>query len=236
MSLFLHNLDISNLNKTRRTAAIKFPAKLHQILNEVEQKGNDEIISWNPDGKSFNVHNQKTFVDSVLPSYFRHSKYRSFQRQLNLYGFERVPCGPLDGSYHHPDFFRDNANLCKNITRRETSAVNRKEFPRRLRLTANRDESDPTTESLVPISDSSFSATTTSSLSDHDRSSECDTTLIDESSDINSLQEGGTALIRGSSSYQELCSLIVALDDKNDFDMALDISLVFDEEPCFSYD
>jgi hypothetical protein len=234
MSVFLHNLDLSNLIKTRRTAAIKFPAKLHQILNEVEQKENDEIISWNRDGKSFNVHNQKMFVDTVLPSYFRHSKYRSFQRQLNLYGFERILCGPLEGSYHHPDFFRGNENLCKTIARRKTS-VNTKEFPHRLRLTVNRDESDPTTES-VPISDSSVSATTTSSLSDNDRSSEWDISLIDEISDINYLQEGGTALIRGNSSYQELCSLIVALDDKNDFDMALDISLLFDEEPSFSYD
>jgi hypothetical protein len=42
---------------------------------------------------SFAVHRRKDFVDHIMPSYFRMSKFASFQRQLNLYGFNRFTAG-----------------------------------------------------------------------------------------------------------------------------------------------
>lgn len=59
-------------------------------------------------GRSFKISDVQLFCSDVLPRYFRHCKLTSFQRQLNLYGFQRVHVGPLGGSYHHPLFTRDN--------------------------------------------------------------------------------------------------------------------------------
>ena len=46
--------------------------------------------------RCFMVHNLKEFVASMLPLWFRQSKFASFQRQLNLYGFQRITQGKKD--------------------------------------------------------------------------------------------------------------------------------------------
>ena len=52
------------------------------------------------------------FTTHVLPHYFRTTKFSSFQRNLNLYGFTKVIRGVDRGSYFNPNFSRDNeANL-----------------------------------------------------------------------------------------------------------------------------
>lgn len=42
---------------------------------------------------SFVVHDRKEFVRILMPKFFAMSKFSSFQRQLNLYGFERITHG-----------------------------------------------------------------------------------------------------------------------------------------------
>ena len=56
-----------------------FPIKLHRMLERVEKDGQGQIISWNPDGLTFTVHNPKLFVSEVLGKYFNQTKYKSFQ-------------------------------------------------------------------------------------------------------------------------------------------------------------
>jgi HSF-type DNA-binding len=64
------------------------------------------------------VHDAKEFVDDVMPKYFHQSKLTSFQRQLNLYGFQRLTRdGPDAGGYYHELFLRGKQFLCKNMTR-----------------------------------------------------------------------------------------------------------------------
>ena len=62
-------------------------------------------INWCADGLSFEVPDKDTFVRETLPRYFRHSRFASFQRQLNLYGFKKTLEGEL--RFEHPDFLRD---------------------------------------------------------------------------------------------------------------------------------
>jgi len=91
-----------------------FPSKLHQLLESNEF---DEIISWHPNGRSFILHDAQGFVDSVMPLYFKQTKFRSFQRQLNLYNFKRITSGPDKGGYYHPMFLRGETELCNSIRR-----------------------------------------------------------------------------------------------------------------------
>ena len=44
-----------------------FPVTLHFMLNELKTDGLDHIISWQPHGRSFVVHKQTQFVETVLP-------------------------------------------------------------------------------------------------------------------------------------------------------------------------
>ena len=57
------------------------------------------------------------FCNEVLPRYFRHCKLTSFQRQLNLYGFQRVHVGPLGGAYYHAMFHKDKPKNIDSIRR-----------------------------------------------------------------------------------------------------------------------
>jgi hypothetical protein len=74
-----------------------FPLKLHKMLEDVEKEGRAWIISWNEDGRSFTVHKPKVFAQSIMQKHFNQTKYKSFQRQLNLYNFQRVPRGKVKG-------------------------------------------------------------------------------------------------------------------------------------------
>eukprot|EP00980_Cylindrotheca_fusiformis_P030326 scaffold24656_cov181-Cylindrotheca_fusiformis.AAC.3 len=97
--------------------ALSFPIKLHEILDQVEADGLSHIISWQPHGRCFVIHDPKQFADHVMPSYFRQTKLTSFQRQLNLYGFNRITRGRDSKGYYHELFLRGKVFLCKHMTR-----------------------------------------------------------------------------------------------------------------------
>ena len=90
-----------------------FPRRLMEILETEDST----IINWDENGRSFQVLDSERFSKDVLPKYFRHRKLTSFQRQLNLYGFQRVHVGPLGGAYYHPLFRKDAPANCDNIKR-----------------------------------------------------------------------------------------------------------------------
>lgn len=108
------HLSIERLREGLDLVSSKLPFlwKLHILLDDVEQTGDDSIISWMPNGNGFKVYRPKAFITRIAPHYFKQSKYKSFQRQLHLYEFTRTPYGPQAGSYSHPKFVRGNQNLC----------------------------------------------------------------------------------------------------------------------------
>ena len=73
-----------------------FPLILHDILDYSECTGNAHIVSWHPEGCAFQIHKIQTFIH-ILPLFFRHNSYKSFQRQLNFYAFSRIWDGPEKG-------------------------------------------------------------------------------------------------------------------------------------------
>lgn len=101
----------------RGGVTVPFPTKLHVMLSKVEESGLSHVVSWQPHGRCFVVHKPKVFVAEVMPAYFRQSKLTSFQRQLNLYGFNRITTGKDRGGYYHEFFLRHKLFLCQKMTR-----------------------------------------------------------------------------------------------------------------------
>jgi len=96
---------------------VPFPYRLHEMLSNVDAKHDSSVVSWLPDGKHFKVHDPRRFVECVIPSAFKQKSLKSFQRQLHLYGFQRVHEGVDKGAYYHDKFRRDDRDLCLTITR-----------------------------------------------------------------------------------------------------------------------
>lgn len=63
------------------------------------------------------VHQPREFAEHVMPKYFRMSRYSSFQRQLNLYEFQRVTDGPDKGAYYHELFVKGRPDLSSSMKR-----------------------------------------------------------------------------------------------------------------------
>jgi len=58
-------------------------------------------------------------VKNILPRFFKQTKYKSFQRQLNLYGFIRVDDGPNKGAYRHNFFLKGRKELLNKVARQK---------------------------------------------------------------------------------------------------------------------
>jgi HSF-type DNA-binding len=60
--------DLSGASKPANASDRHFPVKMHYMLAELEQDGLDHIVSWQPHGRAFVVHNQAEFVRTILPT------------------------------------------------------------------------------------------------------------------------------------------------------------------------
>lgn len=67
------------------------------MLSEVMDNGEREVVSWLDDGRSFQVRIPERFMNEVVPRFFKQKSFRSFQRQLYLYGFQRKSEAPHKG-------------------------------------------------------------------------------------------------------------------------------------------
>jgi hypothetical protein len=82
------------------------------MLEELAKAGAESIVSWQPHGKAFRVHLPEVFAKTVMPRYFKQTKYKSFLRQLHIYGFHRIRGGGMDaGAYFHSMFIRNNKSM-----------------------------------------------------------------------------------------------------------------------------
>ncbi|OQR81091.1 hypothetical protein ACHHYP_16792 [Achlya hypogyna] len=75
------------------------------------------ILGWEDDGKCIEIRDRVRFVQHVLPKYFRHAQYNSFQRQLSYYGFRRVKVRTTVTRYAHPHFQKGRLDLLPLIVR-----------------------------------------------------------------------------------------------------------------------
>jgi hypothetical protein len=105
--------------KNDKQQAMPFPFALHNMLYFAEEEGLVPIVSWLPHGRAFRVKNKELFVAKMMSTYFKQTKFKSFQRQLNLWGFTRITDGADAGAYYHKYFIRSEAALCKLMTRQK---------------------------------------------------------------------------------------------------------------------
>lgn len=89
----------------------------------------EHIVSWMPHGRAFIVLNTQQLCDVVLPRFFKQSKFMSFTRQLNLWGFKRMSKGPDAGAYYHELFLRGRPRLCMLMKRQKIKGIGIKLSP-----------------------------------------------------------------------------------------------------------
>jgi HSF-type DNA-binding len=106
----------SSSNNNSTSSMIPFPIKLYEMIEQMDSDGLSQVVSWQPHGRCFQVHEPEAFKH-LLQNYFKLSKIASFQRQLNLYGFQRLTAGLDKGSYYHELFLRNRSDLVGQIHR-----------------------------------------------------------------------------------------------------------------------
>ena len=109
--------------------ATPFPYQLHIMLESMDAyatKGYNRgksIVGWQRHGRAFKVHSVKQFVESIMPHFFNQTKYTSFQRQLNLYGFIRITVGRDKGAVYHPCFVRNQPQMIQGMVRKKVKGT-----------------------------------------------------------------------------------------------------------------
>jgi hypothetical protein len=93
------------------------------LLPEAEKKGYSDVVSWLPDGISLKVHDKAKLESNIMSSVFGSSKYRSFQKNLNIWGFESDRRKSIRGvagrgTLSHSFFVRDYVHLCHRMVHR----------------------------------------------------------------------------------------------------------------------
>ena len=97
--------------------SMHFPLKLYSVLDVADKDGLGGVMSWQPHGRCFVIHEPKRF-DLILDKYFPTiSKLSSFQRQLTMYGFRRITKGRDRNGYFHCMFLRNRDFLVTQIER-----------------------------------------------------------------------------------------------------------------------
>ncbi|KAI0294236.1 hypothetical protein B0F90DRAFT_1821421 [Multifurca ochricompacta] len=115
------------LNKATRQMVPPFVQKLYELVNA---SSTDELIRWSDTGDSFFVFEHERFANDVLPRFFKHRNFSSFVRQLNMYGFHKIPHlqqGVLKSdtetefwNFEHPSFHRGQPDLLCLVTRKNS--------------------------------------------------------------------------------------------------------------------
>mmetsp|Transcript_4505 Transcript_4505/g.6582 ORF Transcript_4505/g.6582 Transcript_4505/m.6582 type:complete len:492 (+) Transcript_4505:174-1649(+) len=94
------------------------------------------VACWSEDGKTFIVKKPTEFEKIIIPQFFKHSKFTSFVRQLNFYGFRKIKFtesiridAQLEAQtanfwrFRHENFVKGRPDLLVEIKRSNSTAV-----------------------------------------------------------------------------------------------------------------
>ena len=76
----------------------KFLIKLFEMTND---ETTNEIICWMDESDGFQILDMDRFCNELLPKYFKHNKFSSFIRQLNMYDFQKQRGNGYNFSHSH---------------------------------------------------------------------------------------------------------------------------------------
>jgi hypothetical protein len=97
-----------------------FLRKAYAMINSCSP----ELGRWGANGTSFMVLDVDAFTEKVIPTFYKHSNWASFVRQLNFYGFRKIKselnlnaeCPVWE--FAHPSFVRGRPELLSEIVRK----------------------------------------------------------------------------------------------------------------------
>ncbi|KAJ1650203.1 Heat shock transcription factor [Dispira simplex] len=111
---------------TARTSSL--PAFLSKLYRMVNDPATNTLIQWADNGHSFFINRPEQFAKDVLPAFFKHGNFSSFVRQLNMYGFHKIPhiqqgslhsdAGTSRWEFSNPHFLRDQPDRLTQVTRK----------------------------------------------------------------------------------------------------------------------
>ncbi|OBZ84398.1 Heat shock factor protein, partial [Choanephora cucurbitarum] len=117
---------VLNQSQIQRNKLQNVPAFLNKLYNMVDDLSTNELICWSENGLSFIVVRHEEFAKKVLPRFFKHSNFSSFVRQLNMYGFHKVPhlqnVGEAESErweFKNPHFQQNQPDLLLLVTRKK---------------------------------------------------------------------------------------------------------------------
>ncbi|KAJ4478203.1 hypothetical protein J3R30DRAFT_3479998 [Lentinula aciculospora] len=115
----------------------KIPGFLQKLYTLVSDPETDDVICWSEAGDSFFVLDHTRLATERLGAFFKHNKFASFVRQLNMYGFHKIPHlqqGALRSSseaeysqFAHPDFHRGQEDRLILIERKKQTTMHPKD-------------------------------------------------------------------------------------------------------------
>ncbi|KAJ8612444.1 hypothetical protein CTAYLR_006575 [Chrysophaeum taylorii] len=105
--------SLLNLKELPRTGKRGAPQAFPHLLFLMLERESKDIIHWTQEGRAFMISDLSSFIANTLVKYFRHSRYASFQRQLNLYGFRKNE----SGAFEHKFFVREMPELLTRVQR-----------------------------------------------------------------------------------------------------------------------
>jgi hypothetical protein len=122
MASTMHHISLLTGATFLLSSKLPFPFKLHEMLEDAMRTDNQDIVSWQPHGKAFRVHKPREFAIRIMPRHFKQTQYKSFQRQLHIYGFHRITTGKGkrdNGAYYHEMFIQGEKPLSLRMGRQK---------------------------------------------------------------------------------------------------------------------
>lgn len=98
----------------------KLPKFLLKTFKILEAEAHPDIIAWNEKGDEFKILDISSFEKYVLPKHFKHNKFKSFVRQLHIYGFHKTRKKSKIKIFFHPFFKKNRFDLLRKIERKKT--------------------------------------------------------------------------------------------------------------------